>query len=76
VGLTRSIVIGKHSGTKTLITDLAKRNIELPREDAEKLLVMVRKASVFLHRHLTSDELYFLYQDMVNGKDTFDDNVQ
>lgn len=76
VGLERSIVIGKHSGTKTLITELAKRDIEVKREDAEKLLVMVRKASVFLHRRLTSDELYFLYSDMINGKDTFDENIQ
>jgi homocitrate synthase NifV len=76
VGLTRRIVIGKHSGTKTLITDLAKRNIELSKEDAEVLLVKVRRASMSLHRSLTSEELYFLYGDMKAGVDTFDDNVQ
>ena len=75
VGLTRSIVIGKHSGSKTLITDLATRGVELSHEDAEKLLVLVRRASISVHRSLSSDELYYLYQDMLNNVDTFDDKV-
>lgn len=75
VGLTRSIVIGKHSGSKTLITDLATRDVELSHEDSEKLLVLVRRASISVHRSLTSDELFYLYQNMVNNIDTFDDKL-
>ncbi|MFA5453330.1 MAG: homocitrate synthase [Candidatus Methanomethylophilaceae archaeon] len=75
VGLTRSIVIGKHSGSKTLITDLATRGIELSHEDSERLLVLVRRASISVHRSLTSDELFYLYQDMLNNVNTFDDKL-
>lgn len=73
VGLTRSIVIGKHSGSKTLINDLQKRGVVLAPEQAEQLLMSVRRASISLHRSLTSDELFFLYTDMINNIDTFDD---
>lgn len=74
VGLTRSIVIGKHSGTKTIITELAKKEIEVTREDADGILVMVRKASVYLHRSITADELVFLYDQYKKGEDLFDEN--
>lgn len=73
MGLERKIVIGKHSGRNTLVHDLEKRGIVLEGEDAVKLLDMVRRAAVGLHRSLSSDELYLLYQDMKNGVDLFDD---
>ncbi|KUE74058.1 homoaconitate hydratase [Candidatus Methanomethylophilus sp. 1R26] len=72
MGLERKIVIGKHSGTHTLINDLSKRGIDISKEDAVKLLEMVRKAAVGLHRSLTSDELYDLYKDLKNGQDPFE----
>ncbi|MFA6709881.1 MAG: homocitrate synthase [Candidatus Methanomethylophilaceae archaeon] len=75
VGLTRSIVIGKHSGSKTIMTDLAAKGVELSHEDAEKLLVLVRRASINVHRSLSSDELLYLYRDMIDNVDTFDDKV-
>ena len=72
MGLERKIVIGKHSGTHTLINDLSKRGVDISKEDAVKLLEMVRKAAVGLHRSLTSDELYDLYKDLKNGQDRFE----
>lgn len=75
VGLARSIVIGKHSGSKTIMTELAANGIELSHEDAEKLLVLVRRASIDVHRSLSSDELLYLYRDMIDNVDTFDDKA-
>lgn len=74
MGLERSIVIGKHSGRNTLVTDLARRGIELNAEVGAVLLERVRKASIALKRSLTSDELYTLYNDIVDGVDTFDEH--
>ena len=74
VGLERSIIIGKHSGKNTLVTDLAKRGIALDKDVGDKLLEAVRKASVDLKRRLSSDELFSLYNDIIAGVDTFDGN--
>ncbi|MCL2712746.1 MAG: homocitrate synthase [Methanomassiliicoccaceae archaeon] len=71
VGLQRSIVIGKHSGRSTLVSDLAKRGITLDDDAAALLLENVRTASISLKRQLTSDELFYLYNDLVKGVNTF-----
>ena len=76
MGLERKIIIGKHSGSKTLIADLANRGIELSKDDAEKLLVMTRRAAVDLHRSVTSDELLYLYTELKKSNDPFDDKVK
>ena len=73
VGLERRIVIGKHSGRNTIVTDLSHRGIALSEQEAIDLLERVRKAAVRLHRHISSDELYSMYKDMLNGEDPFDD---
>lgn len=74
MGLERTIVIGKHSGRNTLVTDLRKRGIELDENVGALLLERVRKASVNLKRQLSSDELFSLYSDIMNKVDTFDEN--
>jgi len=73
VGLERRIVIGKHSGRNTIITDLSHRGITLSDKEAIDLLERVRKAAVKLHRCISSDELYAMYKDMLAGEDPFDD---
>jgi len=73
VGLERRIVIGKHSGRNTIVTDLSHRGIKLSDQEAIDLLERVRKAAVKLHRSISSDELYSMYKDMLNGEDPFDD---
>ena len=52
-----------------------RMSIELSREDAEQLLNMVRKASTMMHRSLNQRELFQLYEDMMSGNNTFDDDV-
>jgi len=74
VGLERKIVIGKHSGRNTIVTDLSKRGITLSDEDAIDLLERVRRGAVKLHRSISSDELYIMYKDMKAGEDPFDDD--
>jgi homocitrate synthase NifV len=74
VGLERKIVIGKHSGRNTIVTDLSNRGITLDDQDAVDLLERVRRGAVKLHRSISSDELYVMYLDMKAGEDPFDDD--
>ena len=73
VGLERRIVIGKHSGRNTIVTDLSHRGITLSDQEAIDLLERVRKAAVKLHRSISSDELYAMYKDMLAGENPFED---
>ena len=73
MGLERKIVIGKHSGRNTIVTDLSKRGITLTDDEAIDLLERVRIGAVKLHRSISSEELYDMYNDMKAGEDPFDD---
>lgn len=75
VGLQRKVVIGRNIGSKVIIPLLSKRGVEITREDAERLMIMIRKATVFLHRSLTEDELFNLYEQMMNNSDPFDEKM-
>jgi homocitrate synthase NifV len=63
VGLERQIVIGKHSGSRTIYRKFQEFGIELQPEDADEILRMVRKTAVELKRALFSKELMYIYQD-------------
>jgi homocitrate synthase NifV len=63
VGLTRKIIIGKHSGRHTLKQVLAKRGYDIDDEVAGILLENVRANSVALKRSLTENELVYIYLD-------------
>ncbi len=67
VGLTRKIIIGKHSGRHTLKQVLSKRGYEIDDEVAGILLEHVRANSVALKRSLTENELVYIYLDHRNG---------
>ena len=67
VGLTRKIIIGKHSGRHTLKQVLAKRGYEIDDEVAGILLEQVRANSVALKRSLTENELVYIYLDYRNS---------
>ncbi len=73
VGTERSLVIGKHSVRNTIVAAMSDMGIEISRNDAENLLVLVRKASSQMHRCLNQSELFLLYEDMMSGNNTFDD---
>lgn len=64
VGLERQIVVGKHSGSRTLEMKFDEYGIELSREDAVALLPLVRSKAVELKRPLFDKELVELHQVM------------
>ncbi len=63
VGLTRSIVVGKHSGTGGLIERYRSMGITLSRAMAESLLERTRALSCRRKRDLSNCELMALYLD-------------
>ena len=75
VGMERTLVIGKHSVRNTVVAAMSEMGIELSRDEAEQLLGMVRKAASMMHRCLSERELFQLYEDMMSGNNTFDDDV-
>ena len=68
VGLQRQIIIGKHSGSKSLIYKFGVEfGIELDTETASKLLERVRSTAVELKRPLFNKELMLLYKELTSG---------
>ena len=68
VGLERQIVIGKHSGTKSIIVKFAEYGIQLDNKEAHDLLKKVRSTAVDLKRTLFDKELIYIYEDMFGIK--------
>ncbi|MCK7582418.1 MAG: hypothetical protein MZV65_47070 [Chromatiales bacterium] len=67
VGLSRRIVIGKHSGRHTIKQILATKGIEVDDDLAQKILDQVRANSIALKRSLSENELIYIYQDFMVG---------
>lgn len=65
VGLERQIVIGKHSGSKSIEMKFAEYGIELTKAQAAEMLPMVRNMAVELKRSLFDKELLYIYNDWV-----------
>jgi homocitrate synthase NifV len=62
------MVIGKHSGSNSLIAKFNEYGIALSKEDAEEILKIVRSTSVQLKRALFDKELMYIYEDYKAGK--------
>ncbi|MCL5290943.1 MAG: homocitrate synthase [Actinobacteria bacterium] len=69
VGLERQLVIGKHSGTHSIVCKFKEYGIELGEDEARDILSQVRKLSVELKRALFDKELMFIYKDYCKGRD-------
>jgi homocitrate synthase NifV len=63
VGLERQIVVGKHSGSRTIYRKFQEFGLELTQADCEGILELVRKTAVELKRALFDKELMYIYQD-------------
>ena len=63
VGLERQIVVGKHSGSRTIYRKFQEFGLELGKEDCDGVLELVRKTAVELKRALFDKELMYIYQD-------------
>jgi homocitrate synthase NifV len=63
VGLERQIVVGKHSGSRTIYRKFQEFGLELTKADCEGILELVRKTAIELKRALFDKELMYIYQD-------------
>lgn len=68
VGGERQIVVGKHSGSRTIEMKFAEYGIPLEREDAVALLPFVRHKAVEVKRSLFDKELVELYNQHKAGE--------
>ena len=68
VGLERQLVIGKHSGSHSLVAKFKEYGIKLSEDDARQILADVRSHSVQFKRALFDKELMYIYQDYVQKK--------
>ncbi len=65
VGLERQIVVGKHSGSRTIYRKFQEFGIELSQRDCDALLELVRSTAVELKRALFEKELVYIYRDYI-----------
>jgi len=63
VGLVRQLVVGKHSGSRTVEMKFAEYGITITRDEANDILPTIRHATVELHRPLFDKELVEIYND-------------
>ena len=63
VGLSRHMVIGKHSGSHGLYARLGQLGLELGRRDLDSFMEQVRCTAQFNKRALSDGELVRLYRD-------------
>jgi homocitrate synthase NifV len=68
VGLTRQIVIGKHSGSHSIKAKFEEYGQHLTDQEAEDVLAEVKKVAVELKRPLFDKELVFIYEDYLKAK--------
>lgn len=67
VGMSRKIIVGKHSGRSTIKQVLNDRGINIDDDTATAILEVVRATSVSLKRSLSENELVYIYQDYREG---------
>jgi len=67
VGLARQIVIGKHSGTASVVNKFAEYGHHLNDEEAAIMLEKIRSSAVKLKRTLFDKELIYLYEDYLEN---------
>jgi len=63
VGLERQLVIGKHSGSHSIIMKFKEYGIDLTDDESAQILTEVRRLAVELKRALFDKELMYIYQD-------------
>ncbi len=64
VGLTRQLVVGKHSGSHTILHKFEREfGIDLTEEQASEILARARVMAVQVKRALFDKELMYIYHD-------------
>jgi homocitrate synthase NifV len=69
VGLTRQLVVGKHSGSHTILHKFKEFGIDITDKEANDLLSMARSMAVDLKRPLFDKELMYIYRDYKGKKE-------
>jgi homocitrate synthase NifV len=67
VGLQRQIVVGKHSGSRTIYRKFQEFGLELSQEECDGVLALVRSTAIELKRALFDKELMYIYHDYLRG---------
>lgn len=65
VGQKRELLIGKHSGTKAILTKLKQLNVNYGTVDIDLFLTNIRNKSIYLKRSLRDEEFLKLYEEFV-----------
>jgi homocitrate synthase NifV len=68
VGLTRQLVVGKHSGSHTILHKFKEFDIELTDKESNEILTLARAMAVDLKRSLFDKELMYVYKDYKSKK--------
>jgi homocitrate synthase NifV len=68
VGLTRQLVVGKHSGSHTILYKFKEFGIDLTDKEANEILALTRTMSIDLKRSLFDKELMYIYSDYKEKK--------
>ena len=63
VGLTRQLVVGKHSGSHTILHKFKEFDIELTDKQANEILTLARAMSIDLKRPLFEKDLRYIYNE-------------
>lgn len=69
VGLVRQLVIGKHSGSHSILAKFREYGIELTAEQAQEILSDVRQMAIELKRALFDKELMYIYNDYLSRRE-------
>lgn len=70
VGLERQLVIGKHSGSRSIQKKFQEFAIELDEDESREILRLSRKLAVELKRGLFEKELMYVYKDYKAHRDS------
>ncbi|GAG56924.1 unnamed protein product [marine sediment metagenome] len=70
VGLARQLVVGKHSGSHTILHKFKEFDIELTDKQANEILALARAMSIDLKRSLFDKELMYVYNEYTKKKES------
>ncbi len=68
VGLTRQLIVGKHSGSHTILHKFKEFGIDLTDKEANEILAKARSMAVDLKRTLFDKELMYIYNEYKEQK--------
>lgn len=68
VGLTRQMVLGKHSGSASVKAKFREYGIELSSEQAQEILKRIREMAIDKKRSLFDKELMYIYEEFTKER--------